>query len=582
MDAIIGTGKLSKRQYGITTERDVFIPVSAGHNIAVDLFRPDGDGKFPAILSMSPYTKEIQTDRLWPRGATTSLLRGVTDGVIEAGPMEFIVRRGYVHIIGNVRGTGKSGGTYRYMDKGEIKDLYDIIEWAAEQPWCNGNVGMLGVSYFGWNQVSTAAQRPPHLKAICPFFAATDPYRDVWYHGGILAAHFLNALFSTKIIDVNSEASATREEIGEDAFKEALAQLLKDKDISADPDFVASLTNPDTPVNQARLDVLLHPTDGPYYKERSGDDSKIKIPAYIGSCWAQYTLHLPGAFRSWENLKTPKKMVIGPPYFLDRPVYQYSWEILRWYDHWLKGIDTGILDEPPVKIFVMGTNEWKMAEDWPIPGTKWIPFNLHHGGVLCDMEPWPDALSTSFVDSPSDHGSLKYYSPTLVENTEVVGPIALTLYASSRGTDINFFISLWDVDPEGNEAMLTRGYLKGSHRELDPKKSKPWKPYHTHTNPKPLVPGVTYEFNIEIMPTANMFKAGHRICLKISSADAEVPQSMLDLLRSGHLLSQTPNIITVYHDADHPSHLLLPITKGNVVGTFMSGGDFSLRDMKIE
>ena len=581
MDAIIGTEKLSKRQYNIAVNRDVYIPVSAGHNICVDIFRPDDEGKFPALFAMSPYTKEAQSERRWPGPIGGALIRGIHDGAVEAGPIDFFVRRGYVYVIGNVRGTGKSGGTFRYMDNEENKDIYDLVEWAAQQPWCNGNVGMMGVSYFGWNQVAAAALQPPHLKAICPFFAATDAYRDAWYHGGIMSARFLKALFSPEFLDVNSESIVAREELGEEAFKEAIARALADNDICSDEGLIASLKNPDRSVNAAMVDVLLHPTDGPYWRERStlGDD--ISIPTYVGCDWANFTLHLPGAFRAYANVKGPRKMVIGPPTFVDRPYYQYAWEILRWYDHWLKGIDTGMMDESPINLFVSGANEWKTADEWPLPGTNFIPFNLHSGGILCEMEPWPESPCATYRDSSDNRGDLKYYSPILVENTEIVGPIALYLYASCRSTDVNFFVSLWDVDPDGNETLLTRGYLKGSHREIDPAQSKPWQPFHTHTNPKPMVPGVVYEFNIEVLPTANLFKAGHRIGLKVSGADDETPKTTLDFLRAGHLYSQTNNIVTIYQDADHPSHLLLPITRGNVVGTFLSGGDMSLREMKM-
>ncbi|MFC2024336.1 CocE/NonD family hydrolase [Chloroflexota bacterium] len=581
MDAIIGTGKLSRRQHGVIAERDVMVPVSAGFDIAVDLFRPDSNGKFPALLSISPYPKEMQSDRRWPRGTATTIFRGVIDALVEAGPTDFFVRRGYVHIIGNVRGTNKSGGTYRWLDHGEVRDVYDVIEWAAKQPWCNGNVGMMGISYFAWIQVFAAGQQPPHLKCICPLFGATDQYRDAWYHGGILSANFMTFLLAPDDLDVHSEAIVACDELGEKKFKEALELALADKDINVDPRLVASLKEPDRPVNAAMVDVLLHPVYGPYWKERTELAKRIKIPAYLGSCWANYTLHLPGSFRCWANMKGPKKMVIGPPYFVDRPFYQYAWEMLRFYDYYLKEIDTGIMDEPAVKIFVMGANEWKMAETWPLPGTRWIPFNLHAGGILCEIEPWPDAPCASYIDSPSQRGSLKYYSPRLVENTEVIGPIALNLYASCRGTDINFFVTLWDVDPQGNEELLTRGWLKASHRKIDPNKSKPWQPFHTHTNPTPLVPGRVYEFNIEVLPTANLFKAGHRFCLKISGADNEPPETMIDLHRAGHLSRQTPSVVTIFHDANHPSHLLLPITRGNIVGTFLSGGDLSIRDLKM-
>jgi predicted acyl esterase len=583
MDAIIGTGKLSKRQYGITVERNVSIPVGDGIVIDSDVFRPRSGDKFPALISISPYSKELQSARIWPRGMSTSIVHGCGDGVIEAGPTDFFVRRGYVHVIASTRGTGKSGGAYRFMDNRETRDIYDVIEWAAGQPWCNGNVGMLGTSYFAWSQQQTAALQPPHLKAICPFFACTDQYRDAWYHGGIISSRFANVFFSTGATNVHTAANISREEMSEDEYYQAVARALADRDLSSDPEFIASLQNPRLTENVTKVDVLLHPTDSPYWKERSVSDfDKVKIPAYLGCSWDMYSLHLPGTFRSWSNLKVPKKMVIGPPVYLDRPVYQYQWEILRWYDYWLKGIDTGILEEPKVRLFITGENEWKTAEDWPVPGTRWIPFSLHSGGILSELEPWPDASAATYWDAPGKRGSLKYASPALVENTEVVGPIALNLFSSSRGTEIHFFASLWDSDPQGNETLLTRGYLKGSHRELDPEKSRPWQPFHIHTSPEPLVPGEIYEFAVEIMPTGHLFKVGHRICLKISGDIDEAPKTGAEALHEGHLSSQLSNRVTIYHDADHPSHLLLPITRGNIVGTYLSGGDISIREPRMD
>jgi predicted acyl esterase len=150
----------------------------------------------------------------------------------------------------------------------------------------------------------------------------------------------------------------------------------------------------------------------------------------------------------------------------------------------------------------------------------------------------------------------------------------LNLYASCRGTDINFFVSVYDADPEGKETCLTRGWLKASHCELDKQQSTPWHPVYTHTNPQSLMPGQVYEFNINLIPMAHLFQAGHCIVLKISGADD--PPELLSEVRMNYLVSQTPNTITIYHNAQYPSHLLLPITRGNIVGTYVSGGDISL------
>jgi len=176
VNAVIGTAGVSKRQYDIVLEREVKVPVREGFRIDIDVVRPDAAGKFPAIVSLSPYSKEYQLDRVWPGVYGGRRVRGVPDSSMEIGPIEFLVRRGYVQIVGSIRGTGKSGGIWRYMDTREAEDTYDIIEWAARQPWCNGNVGMLGVSYFACNQYPAAALKPPHLKAIMPFFGAAAGY----------------------------------------------------------------------------------------------------------------------------------------------------------------------------------------------------------------------------------------------------------------------------------------------------------------------------------------------------------------------------------------------------------------------
>jgi predicted acyl esterase len=289
-----------------------------------------------------------------------------------------------------------------------------------------------------------------------------------------------------------------------------------------------------------------------------------------------YGLHMNGAFRSWDNIRSaPKKLIMGPPIYLDRPVYQYQYESLRWFDQWLKGRETGIMDEPPVRVFVMGAEDWKSAETWPIPGTKWTPFYLHCNHLLSEHEFWPGDGVDMFEDNKATRGSVKYFSPPMVEYTEVVGPITLNLYASTTGDEVLWFVTLWDLAPSGEEKLLTRGWLRGSHRTVDPSRSKPWKPFHPHLTRAPLNPGEIYEFNIEVMPTANLFKPGRRIGLKISSVDDETPKNMLENVGVGHLWRQTPSMVTIWHDADHPSHLLLPVTRGNIIGTYMSGGNLT-------
>ena len=231
------------------------------------------------------------------------------------------------------------------------------------------------------------------------------------------------------------------------------------------------------------------------------------------------------------------------------------------------------MEEPPVRLFVMGANKWRTATDWPLPETKWTPFYLHANGLLSEHEFWPNEGCSSFEDNPfNPRGSLEFLSPPMVEETEVIGPIALTLYASTTDDEVLWFVSLWDVDKDGGESFLTRGWLRGSQRAIDLGRSTPWEPYHPHTKRAPLKPGEVYEFNMKIVQTANLFKQGHRIKLKLSGVDDETPKNFLEGHAQGHVWRQKPSWITVYHDADHPSCLLLPITDGNIIGTYMSGG----------
>jgi len=569
----------SDRKYGIAVECDLSIPLNDGIHLDCDIFRPDAEGKFPAILGIHPYDKSQQIAPSMPQG-----FRRI-NGSIEAGDSNFFVRRGYAHVIANVRGTGKSEGEFLNYGPQEAKDTYEVIEWIARQPWCDGNVGMFGVSYFAIAQLQVAVLNPPHLKAIFAPFGYTDFYRDKCYHGGMLSHEFLigwaNRIF--RMIAGNRPNVKffcwTREKLGSAGFKEAIEGALQDREIRGVPTLVEALRNPEKDANPLIVDIVLNKFDGEYYRERNIKHESIKVPAYLGACWGNYGLHLPGAFRAWENITAPKKMVIGPAIYLDRPLYQYQYESLRWFDHWLKGIDNGIMEEPPVRLFIMGSDEWKATEEWPLAETKWTPFYLHSNGLLSEHEFWPNEGNSSFEDNPFNRrGGLTFLSPPLVENTEIIGPIVLKLYASTTDDEVLWFISLFDVGPGGEERLLTRGWLRGSQRLVDTNKSKPWEPFHVHVKREPLRSGQIYDFDIKILPTGNLFKAGHRIGLRIRCVDDEKPKTSLEMIAQGHLWRQTSSWITVYHDSEHPSCLLLPITKGNIIGTYISGGDIAIRE----
>ena len=570
------TWKTSEREYKVIVERDVRVKMSDGVQIDADIFRPESNNeKFPAILSVHPYSKSGQTEPIKVNShsaLTPHKGEERTRGSLEAGDPYFFARRGYAHIVANVRGTGKSGDYFELLGEREVRDVYEIIEWLAGQSWCTGSVGMFGVSYFAMIQLSVAALNPPHLKCIFAPWGTTDMYRDMFYQGGILASQWTTRWPQTSFVygNVRPKSIAT-EELGTARFDEELSKLSKDEELSGDPLLIDAINNPEKRFANFVNDILIHSLYGDYWEERRSKTERIKIPSYIGGDWGIYRSHLPAAFRSWETISAPKMMIIGPPAYLDRPLYQLQYESLRWFDYWLKGIDTAILQEPSIRVYVMGSGKWKSAGSWPLPETKWTPFYLHENSLLSERDYWPNEGSSSYFDSPWSRGYLEFFSPRLVEDTEVIGPIVANLFASSTDDELLFSLRILEENSKGERKILTAGWLRGSHREIDPARSKPWYPFHPHNRRETLEPGKIYEFKIPIVPTGNLFRGGSRIGLRIGSIDYD-SESSIGGLASGHVKRQYPSRISIHHNDDFPSNLLLPVTSGNIIGTYMSEG----------
>ncbi|MBI4786029.1 MAG: CocE/NonD family hydrolase [Chloroflexi bacterium] len=556
----------SPRQYDVVHERNVAIPVSAGFTLDCDIVRPNSPDRFPCIVGFFPFDKDNMLKSMMPVAVSG---RNVS---MESGDYNFYVRRGYAHVFVNVRGTGLSGGLFDHLGDGTTRDLYDAIEWLARQPWCDGQVATFGTSYFSMTAKRVAELKPPSLKTIFAPFGVTDQYRDAIFQGGIFA--FVFHPFWLKSLSNLRVRKEYREKIGNAEFNRQIEQALQDPEINIHPELVQILQNPDAGGNMLIVEYLLNYLDTDLYKEKTVRfDVDVEIPGYFGGCWAMHSLHLPGDFRTFENWKGPKKLTIGPPLYLDRPVYQYHYESLRWFDFWLKRIDTGIMGEPPIQLFIQNTGEWKSAHEWPLPETQWTEFYLHENGLLSEHEILPHETASTFHDLPEDHGSLTFLTPPMVENTEVCGPMVLNLYASATDTEALWFVNFLQVDEAGNEKVLTRGWLRGSQRRIDPTKSRPWLPYHSHAAREPLIPGEVYEFNIAIVPTGVLFKPGYRFGIRIKCADKDDQATdFLDQHGLGHLWRETRSQVTVYHNNQYPSHLLVPITQGNRIGTFMSGG----------
>ncbi len=555
---------LSEQQFAPLREA-LTIPVSDGITLSAVVTRPQGAGGFPALVSAHAYSTDEQFMPMRPVAFSHDR------GHLEAGSAEFFARRGYAHVVINVRGTGQSGGTYDNLGPRSIRDLAEAIGWLAGQTWCSGNVGMFGISFFAIVQPLVAQLSPPALKAIFAPYGYTDMYRDRYYHGGILSHRFMQLWLPT--LDNPRLQSLLAKEIGREAFDAGIAEARTDPDLMAVGFLKRILDDPLGGQNGMIADILQLALDDPYYRERSVDYSRgCTVPGYFGACWGVHGLHLPGALRSFQNWNGPRKLTIGPPVYLDRPFYQYHLEALRWFDHWLKGNDTGMMDEPDVNLFMVGAGTWKSAQRWPLPETRFTRFYLHENGEMSEREHAAGEGSTSFADTPYAHEAVEFWSHPMVELTELAGPMVLNLHASTTDTEALWFVSILHRDAEGCETLLTRGWLRGSQRATDPERSTAWQPYHTHDRRTPLEPGKVHAFAIEVRPYAIALKPGEQIGLRIKCADDEAPAHALDAICQGHLWRSSGARVTIHHDADHPSHLVLPITAGNRIGTFVSGG----------
>jgi uncharacterized protein len=563
--------------YGMKTERDVFITMRDGTRLAADVYRPDAEGRFPALLSMHAYCKDIERTI----GLGKKLARMSAEfASVEAGDHEFWTTHGYVHVIADVRGAAKSEGKhYGLFSPQEAQDGYDLVEWIARQPWCDGNVGMCGISYLGIVQYFVAAQQPPHLKAIFPHDAWGDTYRDILYHGGIPSVF---GFVLDAAIPYREGVSASRSLYGADELARRVRSLLEDERTSfaKSPAAIRTLELPDTyPI---AFDTLVNREDNAFWRERSPVSvmGRIRVPTYLGAELHGYptAMHVPGVSWGWDAIQAPKKAAFRPCKIggLDRPFHEIHDEMLRWFDHWLRGIDTGIMKEPAVKIWVRGKEAWRYADDWPPQASiEWKRSYLRANGRLSFEAPQgredpgrmhyepaqPVTINAPLTPRPE---FLSYASEPFERDVEIVGPMALTLQASLSGEDGDFIACVKEVAPDGAETVLTRGWLKASHRETDPARSKPWRPYHPHANPKALHPGERYEFAIEIRPLANLFRCGSRIKLEIWPWDFpnEPGYDWTLYWGKGHHIPYGKTVdYEVSYCSDAPSTLLVPFMK---------------------
>ena len=513
--------RVSQPTHGMRVDRGVTLAARDGTLLACDVYRPQALGRFPALLSYSHYGKDLQ--HVTGKRAPLSPLIG--NGGLEAGDSEFFVTRGYVHVIADARGSGDSAGEYCYQGLNEQTDGYDIIEWMGVQPWCDGNCGMLGMSYFAVMQYMVAAQQPPHLKAIVPYEALTDRYRQSVYHGGLLNEGFWHQWWGH--VSVDGMRPLSYDYLSEEEIASRVSALMETPEVTHSPYLHIQLKYPRK--NPLLFGWLLEPFDGPFYWERSPNRmfDKIRIPTFLATRWTSWAVHLAGAFEAYENIDAPKKLLImetesrlGPL----RPWTDHHDLILRWYDHWLKGNDTGFMHEPPIRLLIKGRNVYRDEHEWPLARTRWTRLHLAAEGRLAADA---DARHGSAVfenDPDLPPGKLPpgvtFQTVPFERETEITGPVALQFHASLNQPDATWVVTLRDVAPDGNFRVLTKGWLRASQRELDPARSKPYRPYQRHARKEALQPERSHTYAVEIRETSNVFLPGHSLALDIRGQDS--------------------------------------------------------------
>jgi uncharacterized protein len=572
--------------YAVAYERDVAVSMRDGVKLRADIYRPDAEGKFPVLLQRTPYDKN----------------HGIEFGLKGAA-------RGYVVIFEDVRGRYASEGEWSpFMN--ESNDGFDSVEWAAALPYSTGKVGTFGGSYVGATQMLAAIAHPPHLAGISPVITGSN-YHDNWtYQGGAFEQWFNESWSSlalapdtfNRVVKKHADVAGTRSLPLVDYPLFDFGQL-------------PSRLNSTPSLAPYFLEWLDHPSYDDYWKRVSIEDhfSEITVPALHIAAW--YDIFLGGSLRNYmgikahggtESARRGQRLVvivgghaghgskIGALEFGQASEFDHDETTLQWYDYLFKGVQNEFASGKPVRIFVLGANEWRQEDDWPLKRARNTRYFLHStgaangltaggpgragqgalslvaptaekpdqyiydpsdpaptiGGPLC-CAPLPTGIGPQDQRPAEARGDvLVYTSPAFAKDTEVTGPVSLELYVSSSAVDTDFTGMLVDVWPNGFAQNLTSGILRLRYRDSQEK-------------PELATPGKTYHITLDLWATSNVFLAGHKLRLEISSSN--FPRFDRNL-NTGEEQAHSTRVLkatnVIYHDAAHPSALIVPLVAG--------------------
>jgi putative CocE/NonD family hydrolase len=547
----------------IAVTRDVSVPMRDGVRLAADLYRPKAIGRYPVILISTPYYRR-------------NPLYGyeVFGGVFAS--------QGYAVVIQDVRGKYQSEGEF-YPVVNEGPDGIDTLRWIADQPWCDGNVGMFGISYYGSTEWLAAPGAPASLKTIVPVFTTQNGYR-IWLKGGVFNYN-LTMLWHYEY-DVRDRRGMSLVDWNRAIWALPLS--------SADD----SIISPNPIYDQ----WIAHPLPDAFWDPMRVDrrTSEIGCSAFLIAGW--FDPFVDAMLEDYTRMRTAggskaargTQLMVGPWTHTTDSTFRYTdfgvqgsflgqfKTVLRWYDFWLKGTPNGVDDDPPIRIFVMGENRWRTEREWPLARTRYTDLYLHSGGgantaegdgvltldppelepadtYLYDpADPAPSREQTAAIGDvsyqPADQGEVEsrgdvlvYTTPVLDRDVEVTGPVRLVLFAESSAPDTDFTARLTDVQPDGRSLHVTSGIVRARFRE-------------SLEEPSLLREGSVYRYEIALGATSNLFRQGHRIRLQISSSD--FPRHDRNL-NTGQVIGASAETAAarqlIRHDRERPSHLILPV-----------------------
>ena len=508
---------------------DVPIEMDDGLVLRADVFRPEQDGRYPVILSYGPYAKGLAFQEGYPSAWQRMVAEhpdvayGSTNRYQnwEVVDPEKWVPEGYVCVRVDSRGAGRSPGFIDHFSPRETQDFYGCIEWAGVQPWSNGKVGLNGISYYAINQWHVASLQPPHLAAMCIWEGAADWYRDMTHHGGIVSTFWANWY--------DMQVKTVQHGLGERGPRSRITEQLVCGDV----------TLPDRELQKNRADfgdeILAHPLDDDYHKARSPKWDKVTVPFLSAANWGGQGLHPRGNFEGFVRAASRDKWLEAHGIEHWTHFYtDYGRNLqLRFFDFHLKGKKNGWDRQPRVLLQVRHLDKFveRAENEWPLARTKWTRFFLAKDFQLKSGS-GGDSGSVTF-DALGD--GVTFLSEPVKNPTEITGPIAAKLTISSSTSDADLFLVFRVFAPDLREITfqgaidphtpIAQGWLRASHRKLDPKLSTEYRPYHTHDEEQPLKKDQPVEVQVELWPTSIVVPAGYRLALSVRGRDYEWQKS---------------------------------------------------------